>query len=167
MEEEKNILEEIQEIAPNLARIKRENHFKVPEQYFEKLPHIIQAKCVEQEKAGTIDIWQLLAQYLLQPKYAIAVSLFAIALIFGLYKYLPNSQDQIVAGEMTFQDLSNKEVSAFISDNIQDYDEDLLAEAFIQADAAKGTSTDDELEEELENYILENVDEDLLMEDLL
>lgn len=57
MNEKNNISEEfddLRNIAPNFSRIKKQNPFEVPQNYFDKLPSILHEKCVEAEELKEI-----------------------------------------------------------------------------------------------------------------
>ena len=138
-------MEELKNIAPNLANRSKKVHFDVPDDYFELLPHQIQERCASKQNTKK--------QFFTFNKST--VSIFAgIGMLVVFYFTIP-SQDQ------KLQNVSTEEISHYISQNMEEeFDEELLMDA-ISSDKLNLTS-------KLEDYLIENeIDEDLLTEELL
>lgn len=69
--------EELKRLAPTLHRLKGRDPFVVPDGFFERLPHAIQASLVEQEaSASTWGIWSRRAVWALPVCAALVVAVF-------------------------------------------------------------------------------------------
>ena len=138
-------MEELKNIAPNLANRSKKVHFDVPDDYFELLPHQIQERCASKQntKKQSFNFNKS------------TVSIFAgIGMLVVFYFTVP-SQDQKI------QNASTEEISRYISQNMEEeFDEDLLIDA-ISSEKLNSSS-------KMEDYLMENgIDEDLLTEELL
>jgi len=151
------------DIAPLLSSVKKENPFIVPENYFEELPAIVQAKCIEHEKPSP-SIIDLLLGYLLKPQYAFAMITVVLLIVAGIYLYKPvhKCMEDL---ETQLANLSTNQTLLYIDEYIDDYDEYLLAEAYLESTANESTSQEDP--DQLEEYIINHIDETLIMEELL
>ncbi len=169
MKERKHIEEELREISPFLADLKKENNFQIPDGYFEELNKAILLQTVEQEEQAvlqTIDkpksrtnwldniINDTIAaiQSLWQPQYTMAFSIVALVLAAGWYVLIPNSTQELTADEL----------EEYIEENIDQFDETLLVELASLEETEISPIDNLNLEsQDLENYIDENIIDDL------
>lgn len=165
MNNSNNISDDLKKIAPKLSEIRKITPFKVPDQYFEQLPYIIQAKCIE-SKSSKYDIWTWIRESLLEYKYAASVSLAMVVLGLGLIFYKYFFQQQIATQTLT--SLTPTEVNNFVSDNINLFDEEMISELCYVDESNLTQSEDTENQDkQLEEYIFNNIDENTIQEELL
>ena len=167
--EQKNIQEELQELAPNLAKLREvEKPLEVPVHYFDQLSTDLLEK-VRKEQSSTSTtkdfqpFWEKLLQTLLQPKYAMAFAGVAI-LIIGLFLFSTNN----IETPHHAITLSDQEISNYIELHIDDFDLNLLAEeSSIDEEGSELFIEEGYLEDdEVDNYFDELLDE-VDLEDLL
>lgn len=165
MRERKHIEEELREIAPLLADLKKENNFQVPEGYFEELNQAILFQTVEQEEQvvpqyvpktnwlnDSINKTVVAIQSLWQPQYAMAFGVIALVLVAGWSIWSPSTAPELTAMEL----------EEYIEENIDQFDETLLVELASAEDLEISPIEDLNLEsQDLENYIDENIIDDL------
>jgi|SRR6185436_4161051 len=152
MNEKENMDDELKD-APLLKNMNRENPFKVPEGYFDSFPSIVSERIASQKsKPG----WVILFQNIFQPKYVIAMFVFAAALTSGIVYF---NQSKTTGQEiiLSYDDLSK-------SNYIDQIDEHDLIDAYISdADADKSNENNSEIE----NYIIDNQTDISLIENEL
>ena len=165
------IKEELQEIAPFLANLKKEDPFKTPKFYFERLEDSILEK-VQPEKikmpvASKQVHSSLISQFghwvstLLQPRWAMALALITI-LAAGSW-FLKKQQNTETT--QTLSEITTEDIHQYVNANIDDFDEELLVEntAFEADNAPKDALLEGEIfndlnDEELEKYLKEQPD---------
>jgi hypothetical protein len=150
MEHKKNILEELKKEAPFLSEIKKENHFSVPENYFEVLPEIISSKKLNNNYLNVF--FDKLSYKVLMPVTAVVI-LFFIAFSFNTTN---------ISTELTSDQLSE----LIIEDDYFEMDDYLVYEAYaeILEEEKKRTPSD---EDEYINYLIEhNIDINSIIEEL-
>ncbi|MEP7168810.1 MAG: hypothetical protein ABI855_05520 [Bacteroidota bacterium] len=129
--------------SPILKKMSRENPFKVPDGYFDSFPTIISERIASHKsKPG----WIIFLQNVFQPKYVVAMFVFAVALTSGVVYF--NQQTTIPNQEiiLSYDDLNK-------SNYIDQMDENDLADAYTSnADADKSTENNTEIE----NYLIDN-----------
>ena len=168
MNTNKDIQEELTELAPFLSKIPKQQpneQFAVPSDYFDKLSSAIFEQTIDKEETVIIQeaepqpswldqiIWTL--QALLQPKYAIAFATVLLLAVTGVFLLQPASNAD---------DLTLAEIDTYIEENIDQFDEDLLVE-FVPTDTETTLDMEaSELEEYIEDNILEDLDEETLEE---
>ena len=135
MKKNDEIREELKELSPFLAKMKRENAFKVPKNYFESLPdkvlEQVRPQPVTQQTPQISWFDRLIDSFavLLQPRYAVGLATVAILLVAGVF-YMQKSADPVVNPDAS--------LAQYISDNIDDFDADMIYEWSI----ASGNSED-------------------------
>lgn len=165
MREKEKIKRELEEIAPFLAKIKaqdQDNGFRVPPDYFKQLTANVLA-AVEEEAAEhstkrtyTWSWVQARWNALWRPQLAYAFASIACLLCIGLWLFKPVKAQPDLA-------FNKEELEAYVIANINDFDTDLLMEAYSEAsidalDAAEiegPVLMEDSLEE-----IIQQMDED-------
>lgn len=100
-----------------LSKIKKENNFQVPENYFNELPQVIQQR-VTQQKAQFIFI--NIFNYLTKPYRLIALSSLVVLLIVGVF-FIANQkiEDQVFV-EFSFEDIMEEypEMIEYMDDQV-------------------------------------------------
>lgn len=119
MSENKNIQDELNELAPRLAKMQKTNPFVVPDNYFETLPQIILQKAILQEKKSFDWIGWL--QYLLRPKFSLSFGVLIFAVIFSVKIF-----EKKTSAVSDFDKLTSDELHEYIQKNIDEYDENDL-----------------------------------------
>jgi len=135
---------ELEKEAPFLAGLKdKPEGLSVPEGYFDQLQKDVLKRVAKLEKprSKTIRLW---------PRIAAAAS---VLLVLGLAIFLFQPSNP---AETTFT-LTDEEVHQYISQNIEDFELDLLMEYVAVSDQSSGLFDDAELE--LEEYMDELLDE--------
>lgn len=156
MKEKENIQKELEQLAPLLAKHKsKPNPFKMPSGYFDILEtQVLEQVSSETPKSSTTKI-RSLSFWLTN---AAAVILLAIGVSFLLQP--TTNSDNLLA------DISAEEIDRYISDNLDEFDEELLFEENTTESEIKNT---DFSEEEINLYLEENLEEleDIDLEQLL
>ncbi len=134
----------LKDLAPNLSEINRKNPFIVPDDYFDKLPSIIQQRC--NEKTGKTS-WTKKINFILRPQYYVSISLAVIVIAFILIsKHNSNTQKILIASN------NIEYYTRFLTDEdileIGDFDEEILTETLVNE-----TNSNEEI-----SYISENTD---------
>jgi len=163
MKKNKNIQKELQELAPTLSKMKKDNPFKVPVDYFIELPQDIRKHTVEKkDSSGFLDqILQLLKQH----RYAVSFSMISILVLFGflVFQQGNNSVDQL-----SLDNFSQQEINEFVANNIDEFDEDMILQiALVDQDNTYDLQSHDELDEYIDEYLINEIDEETLEEILL
>jgi hypothetical protein len=119
-----NELPEHDELAPQLSKLKTTNPFRVPDNYFEKLPEEILLKVNKSEK---IPVTKKLISIMQQPKFTIAAAvavLFIVSSILLFHK--PASIFSAELADLTLEDILQEN-----PDLIETFDETLLLETLV------------------------------------
>jgi hypothetical protein len=101
-----------------LSKIKKENNFQVPENYFAELPQIIQEKA--NRKKAQFDMGSLL-HYFLKPIRIIALGSVLVIIIVGLFLVKnQNQKDPQMAMEISFEELIQEypEMVEYMDDHV-------------------------------------------------
>lgn len=131
--------DELKDIAPNLSGLPVNEFFKVPEDYFDNLPGIIQGKC--QKNTGREFVWKNAIL-----KYAIAS--FAIALLVAGYFFIQQSQ------------IANDSVADL--NVVKWYVEEDLVYELDDTDLAPEEYTEDEVQDQVDSETLDEMEEYLM-----
>jgi hypothetical protein len=164
--ENNDIHKELQDLNSPLAKMEKKSPFEVPANYFEELPENVQSHISNRRKM--LPVWQMPKFWLRwTPAFAMIIVLFGVA----TYMLSPKNasvQDNILASQKT--EILVNEVSAndILLDEI---DEELLVETYsenvkTQENVFPVKQSTKVKNADLEEYILENYDESLLIEEL-
>jgi len=115
---------DLEELAPNLSKLKKSNAFKVPDNYFEKLPMEILFKVSQPEKVTAAEKLYSLFQ---QPKYSIAAAVAVLLIVISIL--LLNKPDSIVTPVLV--DFTLEDILLENPDLIETMDETLLLETLV------------------------------------
>ena len=167
MKNKKEIQEELEALSPSFSKMKKEDVFKVPANYFDNLPNQIFAELdldkeeiiVEQQPSWWNAVMDNVMQ-LLQPRIAIgfATLLLLIASVF----YFKNAETVVAP---LLAELTTEEVEAYVLENIDDFEEELFYEIAAETESLNYDSD----QQEFDSYLEEMVDEldDDMLEELL
>lgn len=172
MKKNNDIKKELEEFSPLLAKIKaREPEHEVPENYFEALPDQVweQIKLMPQpERAPVQPSWwervQASLQQLMQPRIAAGLATFVVLIVAGIYFLRPAA-----TSDDPFAQLTAEEVTAYMTQNADEFEPQLLMEAMgEQSDMSilSGSEFNEEEIEQLLDEVIEEMDNQSL-EDLL
>ncbi len=170
MSEKEDILKELQDIAPELARFKEEQvgtGFQVPPRYFRDLTQVVMNEVREdlQDQTSTLTKpsgwWQdLLAsiQNLIQPKPALALAFIGLLLAVGFWFGQSNTALDTVNPNFA---MNNDDLEAYVLANIDDFETDLLmdmyAETFPEEEEQITEENLDELLQEMDDEDFEDL----------
>lgn len=167
----KEIQEELENLAPSLAKMKKEETIEVPQNYFNELPDQILSQLdfpknntpTENIIATSSVSWidQIIGSIgaLFQPRVAIGFGM-AIVLM-GAFLFL---NKDMVMEDSGIVNLSDEELESYIKTNLDEFDEETLFSFLGNEEISDLTEVEYE-EEELDNY-MEEIIEDMEEEDL-
>ncbi|MDX1940498.1 MAG: hypothetical protein SFU99_08100 [Saprospiraceae bacterium] len=170
MKNREDVNKELQALSPLLAKLKeKQTPLEVPENYFHALPDQIweQIKLMPQPERTKPQLgwWERLmngASVLLRPRIAIGVATFAILVIAGIFMLKPGSDS-----ENPFSGLSGEEVTAYMSENIHEFDTELLIKAasvYQDWSLMSGSEFNEEEVDQLLKEVLKDLDDEILEE---
>ncbi len=154
----------LQELAPEFSKIKKENSFKVPDGYFDSLPMKIQEKVSEPK---TISIWEQLSIIIRQPKYSVSFVFATTLIIVPLIIFIkPEVQQSLYLSDITIEDVLRGNPELIYNLDESDIIEIMLAEVskddpdYIDNNVKSDSSITDE---DIINYLSdENFETELL-----
>lgn len=167
MKKKKEILDELNEIAPGL-RLPDKDGLDVPHNYFNNLTDELMKK-VQPEQARVVEAppsiswFDQLLTIIFQPKYGVAFAVIALLLVATYIYRSPTTQADPSLFAQSNETLSEDMIQEYIVSNIDDFDTDLLYEESLLAEQEVEESiySDDDL-----NDLLDDLDASDL-EDLL
>ena len=116
----------LQELAPEFFKIKKENSFKVPDGYFNSLPMKIQELVSEPKTAS---IWEQLIMVIRQPKYSVSFVFATTIIIVALIIFIkPEVQERLYFSDITFEDVLRGNPELIYNLNESDIIEIMFAE---------------------------------------
>lgn len=168
MKKDKDIQQELEVLSPLLFNMKKEETiqpFQVPEDFFSNLPDRVLEQTVTEQvskpKPQAFQTWwKTLQNYLdvlFQPRYAVGFATIALLMVAAFYL---TSEESMKADMIALEDLSSEEIDTYISQNIEEFQEELLegeAETALFQSETSLDVEDAELEEYLDD-VLEEVD---------
>jgi hypothetical protein len=155
MNTSENMHDELKD-APLLKSISRENPFRVPDGYFDSFPTLISEKIAAQNSRPG---WIVFLQNVFQPKYVVAMCVFAIVLTSGIFYFNQHpklSHEQIL---LSFDDLNN-------SNYIEQIDEMDLIDAYSSVSYSEAYKSG-ENNSDIQNYLIDNQTDNALIENEL
>lgn len=130
MKRKSNTQKELEELSPFLAKMKQKENYTVPANYFDNLADKVlnQVEPIQTTAKETVakrswfDDLIISIQALFQPTYALRLASVAILLAAGIWFFQKDSA--------TSDFPSDEAIAAYIVDNIDDFEEELLAESW-------------------------------------
>jgi len=169
----KEIEEELEKLAPSLSKLKKEEHFEVPKDYFQQLPDQIfkqldlgknhSAVEVAPRRSWLDDLTERLS-FLFQPRVGIAFG--AVLILLASIFLLNQNTAEVGVDSPNIASLTTDEMEQYLSDNIDEFEEETFYDL---ADEIAIVELEEVNEEELDDYldeIIDDIDESEL-EDLL
>ncbi len=129
--------------------LKKENPFRVPDKYFDNLPEKIQANIHVRKKATGMPVTRIID--FLKPHLALAAAILGFALIgYTGFRYFINRNSD--------SQIRNREIAEYMDFYSNDFDNTLIMD-LLEEQEQQSIETDDDLSEEIINYLLnENID---------
>jgi hypothetical protein len=115
---------DLEELAPNLSKLKKSYAFKVPDNYFEKLPMEILFKVSQPEKVTAAGKLYSIFQ---QPKYSIAAAVAVLLIVVTVMLF--NKPDSVISPVLV--DFTLEDILLENPDLIETMDETLLLETLV------------------------------------
>ncbi len=170
MSEREEILNELKDIAPELAKFKEEQSgtgFEVPAGYFNDLKQVLMQEIQPEVNQQTVtkqqpSWWEKVLeglQSLLQPKPALVFATVALLIAAGIwFSQSPDSMQQ-VGTNLAFHE--DDEVEAYVMANIEEFETDDLIEMYAETfqEESEEAVTEDNLEEILQEMDDEDFEE--------
>lgn len=166
MENKDDIQKELNEFAPKLARMEKKNPFSVPDYYFQSVPDKLLARAKNEPQAWTERLENSLNNIfsrIFQPRYAVTFATFLVLLAVSI-GFLKKKESANVAPQLS--QIPTEEIDSYILSDFDDYelvalngtDEVTGKENFIPENIS---------DEELNNYLNDNIDNQTLEEEFL
>ena len=181
MKDHKNIKDELQEISPFLANLKKpDDGFEVPQNYFQNLENNIFARIKAEEEveawsvsdteetviAPTQNWMHRLMKWFVQPQVSLSLAMMIIVGI-GFTLFQTNNQTETIeiaqiewTTDEAIASLTVEEVKEYVEDNVEEFSEELLSEV------AEDVIVVDVVEEVVEEIVPVEVAIDVELEDL-
>ena len=141
---------DFKKFAPELSKIKKDNPFKVPDDYFDKLPEAIREKVASVTKK--ISIFEQFLLRFKQPKYSITTGLAFILIVVALFVFIKPADKEIqFLSDITIDDILEESPEL-----IYDMDESIILEVLF---ADNTDETYDYFESDIYNDTTINEDE--------
>lgn len=159
-EKHREISEELKQIAPELAKIKKQEHYSVPPRYFRELPDRImkQINTAEQQASGIRPVYEAIVTALRRPRYALVAASVAALVITFIILPTDRTENDLLAKVTT------DEAYAYVRENIDDYSAQELYAVDPDVDISVvgiGDMSNEELEEAYD-MMLEDIDSESL-----
>ncbi|MEO5572101.1 MAG: hypothetical protein ABIT08_12345 [Bacteroidia bacterium] len=142
--------------APLLKSMSRENPFKVPDGYFDSFPTIISEKIAAQNSKPD---WAIFLQNVFQPKYVVAMLVFAVVLTSGIFYFNEHSKLNQQEMLLSYDDLNNLNY-------IEQIDESDLIDAYSSVSNSEVYQSSED-NSDIENYLIDNQTDNAIIENEL
>lgn len=166
MKSKKEIQDELEKLSPHLAKLKKTDPFKVPDDYFAQMSSEVFEKIQAANEVPTavpsISFADRIAtgfRALFQPRYAVGFGMVALLLI-SVFVF---NKGEVNTSSMNFADLEVEEAQQYLADNIEDFDESLLLDLDLDINEMEGLTADD-LNDEILEELIDDLDEQMLDE---
>jgi hypothetical protein len=166
MKHKEDILNELEELSPRLAQIKREEMpLEVPATYFAELQRDVLWQIRQEQRAAAQPEtkpapanWFAWFDFLRRPRYAVAFATLAVLLVAAIWVLAPRAGSSDNGLNPAFATLTEAEALEYIEDNVQDFDVELLAQ-FANLDLLEATATSGWSDEEWDDILDALLDE--------
>lgn len=161
MDKKKDILKELQEIAPKLKNLPKEDGYKLPVNYFEQMQeNVLQHTKQNEAPVQSKSILDRILKRIFKPQMALASMTLVLALSVG---YFMVQKNDLTEDCLQISCLTNSEIDAYLSENLSIFDDTEFISDIDLDHESEAWNFDDDV---LEDYLLEN-SEDLDLENLL
>jgi hypothetical protein len=163
-----DVKKELNELSPFLADLKKEDPFKTPKFYFDTLPDKVLEKArrevITHSASPQLEKYYSLTERInnwlssiLQPRYAVAIATVSLLIVAGWFFMKQQNKTTI---EST-ADITKEEIHQYITENIHEFDENLIIEAGAVAIETEGVDLKNAImnDVDIENYLKENINE--------
>jgi hypothetical protein len=167
MKQKNELWDELESISPILAKMKGEREgFQVPKDYFKSLPDEVLGKLGQNASAPSPSWLERLLrplQSIWEPKYVLAtasaLAILVVAVCF--FKKPPAKLEALPVAAIQAADIPDDALHAYLADNIEDIDEELIVEAKFDGKEpqTKTSIVPQPSPEELDEYLNEVIDE--------
>jgi hypothetical protein len=166
------VKKELEELAPGLNRLKAKGDgFKVPANYFRKLPDEVIQQLPFSKKRDRISLWQKAEEWvahLFQPQMRLAIAAVLILVLAGWWIFSPSLNGGEQSTPLAFEEVTANEAAAYLTENVDELDEDLLMELVsstpslnefleIELEAMEGEQLDDMVDEFFDDLEIEDL----------
>ncbi len=164
---------ELEELSPFLSKLKKEEGYQVPFNYFEVLPDQIMEQVTKEQtpiaepSSKETPPWSLGAwlSNLLQPRYALALASLVLMIFAGTFLADFSTSDPISSDQL-MASISPDEARSYVQSNIEDFELELLGEDLEMINEKTDFMEFDqqELQQYIEDQGLEDIDTQSLEE---
>ena len=153
MEKDKDILKELNELAPNLSKLPKKGKGKVPFNYFETLPEKVFDKIRKEEEAKSSK-WMTWLRSLWAPKLIPAYAMAAIVGL-GIFWFAEQGNEHCDL-DCEFAQIDEAALSDYIFANLDDFNDHMIETNYLPSgnEELLYLDTDDET---IENYLLDEM----------
>jgi nitrogen regulatory protein PII-like uncharacterized protein len=158
--------EELREISPFLANLKKEAPFKTPKFYFDRLTDSVLEKAqsevpkivppqykTEKTVFSRVSDW---VSVFIQPRWAMAMATVAVIAVSSFF-YI---KKQNTLAPQQLSEISTEDIHEYIKDNIDDFEDDMLLETVVLASDTEGGSILKDMDDkDIEQYLKDNIEE--------
>ena len=167
MKNKKEIQEELEALAPSFSKMKKEEGFQVPENYFNDLPNqILEELNLTKEEVSVgepTNWWTRIEEslmMLLQPRMAVGLASLILLVVSVFYFQDRGSSEAIPLAELT-----TSEAETYLLENLDEFEDELLYDLVLQNESTIENAENQQLDTYLEEIIDEMDDE--MLEELL
>ncbi len=150
-------MDDLNKIAPKLSKIRKDSHFKIPEDYFDSFPSRLSDKIHAEKDTG------LKRRYVLKLKPYLAIAaIFAGMVITGVVAY------NVFNSGTTRNEPGRDEIATLINDDIYNYPEEIIMDVIVASDSKSDNAAINDKEEDLSNEVIDYlIDENIDMIDII
>ncbi len=172
MDRKDDLQEELNKASPFLADLRKKGDgFTAPKNYFKTLPDevlkrigkdALRAKTPVRQKRNWLDEIIAGIQFLLQPRYAVAVASVLLLIVAFIFLFQQPNEPQpfaINTKMVAIEDISFDEMNTYVAENIDDFEEDLLVQDGFSVGEMGSISNFHVEDREIENYLDGVIDE--------
>ena len=156
MKTNKDIEKELEGLAPNFSKLKKENPFGKPHNYFDEMQAAVFDQITEQPRPSVWTVLMEKVNQLFSPQLAMAIA--GVAIVIAAFFFLSkedNSMDQLVSADTSM-------IEAYIAANIEEFDSELLIDLALEEDIDFSTP-ENISQDELLDELMEDFDDNELM----
>jgi hypothetical protein len=166
---------ELEGLSPLLHQLKKRHPDTPPDQipkgYFHRMQDEVLGRIREEERqrspGSTTSQWVEWFRQLFSPKLVVGLATAAVLVVAGLWWMNRSVNIQTVEGDIAWSSLSQNEVNAYVNENLDEFDLDLIVRYTEDASSPMDLFLPEQIEEEALDQYLDEIIDDLDIEDLL